>query len=57
MPFALIALSKVDGKDAGLASSMVNTGQVVGVSIAWPSSAPSPGPSSPTAMPGPPRSH
>ena len=33
MPLTLIALSKVDDKDAGLASSLVNTGQVVGGSI------------------------
>ena len=33
MPLTLIALSKIDDKDAGLASSLVNTGQVVGGSI------------------------
>ena len=32
-PLTLIALSKVDDTDAGLASSLVNTGQVVGSSI------------------------
>ena len=29
MPLTLIALSKVDDKDAGLASSLVNTGSIV----------------------------
>ena|ERR1022692_402064 len=33
MPATLVALSKVDDKDAGLASSLVNTGQQVGGSI------------------------
>ena len=33
MPLTLIAPSKVDDKDAGLASSLVNTGQQVGGSI------------------------
>jgi EmrB/QacA subfamily drug resistance transporter len=33
MPLTLIALSKVDDNDAGLASSLVNTGQVVGGAI------------------------
>ena len=33
MPLTLIALSKVDDKDAGLASSLVNTCHVVGGSI------------------------
>ena len=33
MPLTLIALSKIDDKDAGLASSLVNAGQVVGGSI------------------------
>ena len=35
MPLTLIALSKVDDKDAGPASSLVNTGHLVGGSIAW----------------------
>jgi len=29
MPLTLIALSKVDDKDAGLASSLVNAGSIV----------------------------
>jgi EmrB/QacA subfamily drug resistance transporter len=33
MPLTLVALSKVDDKDAGVASSLVNTGQQVGGSI------------------------
>jgi len=33
MPATLVALSRVDDKDAGLASSLVNTGQQVGGSI------------------------
>jgi predicted MFS family arabinose efflux permease len=33
MPLTLVALSKVDDRDAGLASSLVNTGQQVGGSI------------------------
>jgi predicted MFS family arabinose efflux permease len=33
MPVTLVALSKVDDKDAGLASSLLNTGQQVGGSI------------------------
>jgi EmrB/QacA subfamily drug resistance transporter len=33
MPATLVALSKVDDKDAGLASSLVNTGQQVGGAI------------------------
>jgi len=33
MPLTLVALSKVDDQDAGLASSLVNTGQQVGGSI------------------------
>jgi EmrB/QacA subfamily drug resistance transporter len=33
MPLTLVALSKVDDKDAGLASSLLNTGQQVGGSI------------------------
>jgi hypothetical protein len=33
MPLTLIALSKVDDKDAGLASRLVNTGRMVGGSI------------------------
>src|SRR6266571_4479608 len=33
MPATLVALTKVDDKDAGLASSLVNTGQQVGGSI------------------------
>jgi hypothetical protein len=33
MPLTLIALSKVDDKDAGLVSSLVNTGRMVGGSI------------------------
>jgi predicted MFS family arabinose efflux permease len=33
MPVTLVALSKVDDRDAGLASSLVNTGQQVGGSI------------------------
>jgi EmrB/QacA subfamily drug resistance transporter len=33
MPATLVALSKVDDRDAGLASSLVNTGQQVGGSI------------------------
>jgi len=33
MPVTLVALSKVDERDAGLASSLVNTGQQVGGSI------------------------
>ena len=33
MPLTLIALSKVDDKDAGLASSLVNTCRMVGGSI------------------------
>jgi hypothetical protein len=33
MPLTLIALSKVDDQDAGLASSLVNTGRMVGGSI------------------------
>jgi hypothetical protein len=33
MPLTLIAPSKVDDKDAGLASSLVNTRHVVGGSI------------------------
>ncbi len=33
MPTTLVALTKVDDKDAGLASSLVNTGQQVGGSI------------------------
>jgi hypothetical protein len=33
MSLTLIALSKVDDKDAGLASSLVNTGRMVGGSI------------------------
>jgi hypothetical protein len=33
MPIMLVALSKVDDRDAGLASSLVNTGQQVGGSI------------------------
>jgi hypothetical protein len=33
MPATLVALSKVEDKDAGLASSLVNTGQQVGGSI------------------------
>jgi hypothetical protein len=33
MPLTLIALSKIDDKDAGLASSLVNTGRMVGGSI------------------------
>jgi hypothetical protein len=33
MPLALIALSKVDDKDAGLACSLVNTGRMAGGSI------------------------
>jgi len=33
MPLTLVALSKVDERDAGLASSLVNTGQQVGGSI------------------------
>ncbi len=33
MPVTLVSLSKVDDKDAGLASSLVNTGQQVGGSI------------------------
>jgi hypothetical protein len=33
MPLTLIALSEVDDKDAGPASSLVNTGHVVGGSI------------------------
>jgi EmrB/QacA subfamily drug resistance transporter len=33
MPAALVALSKVEDRDAGLASSLVNTGQQVGGSI------------------------
>src|SRR4029077_5767275 len=33
MPLFLVALSKVDERDAGLASSLVNTGQQVGGAI------------------------
>ena len=33
MPATLVSLSKVDDRDAGLASSLVNTGQQVGGSI------------------------
>ena len=33
MPLTLVALSKVDNRDAGVASSLVNTGQQVGGSI------------------------
>ncbi len=33
MPATLVALTKVDDRDAGLASSLVNTGQQVGGSI------------------------
>jgi hypothetical protein len=33
MPLTLVSLSKVEEKDAGLASSLVNTGQQVGGSI------------------------
>jgi uncharacterized membrane protein len=33
MPLTLVALSKVDDRDAGLASSLLNTGQQVGGSI------------------------
>jgi uncharacterized membrane protein len=33
MPLTLVALSKVEDRDAGLASSLVNTGQQVGGSI------------------------
>jgi hypothetical protein len=35
MPLTLIALSKVDDKDACPASSLVNTGHLVGRSIVW----------------------
>ena len=33
MPLTLVALSKVDDRDAGLASSLLNTGQQVGGAI------------------------